>query len=118
MSAEKYNYWKDKLKNTDALDVLLNPVISHELDLEARKAMHASFGGLGPTLKAKKEIDMEHGKNPFGEALVEFLNAVEAMREAQKYYFKTRNSDDLKRSKELERKVDNMVAYIRKPKLF
>ena len=62
---------------------------------------------------------MEHNKdNPFGEAFVEFFNAVEAMREAQKYYFKTRNSDDLKRSKELERKVDNMIAYIRKPKLF
>lgn len=61
---------------------------------------------------------MEHGKNPFGEALVTFFNAVEAMREAQKYYFKTRNSDDLKRSKELERKVDDMIAYIRKPKLF
>lgn len=62
---------------------------------------------------------MEHNKdNPFGEASVEFFNAVEAMREAQKSYFKTRNSDDLKRSKELERKVDNMIAYIRKPKLF
>lgn len=62
---------------------------------------------------------MEHNKdNPLGEALVEFFNAVEAMREAQKYYFKTRNSDDLKRSKELERKVDEMIAYIRKPKLF
>lgn len=61
---------------------------------------------------------MEKDKNPFGEALVEFFNAVEAMREAQKHYFKTRNSDDLKRSKELERKVDNMIAYIRKPKLF
>lgn len=62
---------------------------------------------------------MEHNKdNPFGEASVEFFNAVEEMREAQKCYFKTRNSDDLKRSKELERKVDNMIAYIRKPKLF
>lgn len=61
---------------------------------------------------------MEHGKNPFGEALVVFFNAVEAMREAQKNYFKTRNSDDLKRSKELERKVDDMIAYVRRPKLF
>ena len=61
---------------------------------------------------------MEHDKNPFGEALVTFFNAVEAMREAQKSYFKTRNSDDLKRSKELERKVDEMIAYVRRPKLF
>lgn len=62
---------------------------------------------------------MEQNKdNPFGEALVEFFNAVESMREAQKSYFKTRNSDDLKRSKELERKVDDMIAYIRGPKLF
>ena len=118
MSAEKYNYWKDKLKNTDALDVLLNPEISHKLDLEARKAMHASFGVFGPTLKAKKAIDMEQDKNPFGEALVEFFNVVEEMREVQKSYFKTRNSDDLKRSKELERKVDDMIAYIRRPNLF
>lgn len=44
--------------------------------------------------------------------------AVEAMREAQKSYFKTRNGDDLKRSKELERKVDDMIAYVRRPKLF
>lgn len=61
---------------------------------------------------------MEHDKNPFGEALVEFLNVVDKMREAQKSYFKTRNSDDLKRSKELERKVDDMIAYVRRPKLF
>lgn len=61
---------------------------------------------------------MEHGKNPFGEALVTFFNAVEAMRKAQKHYFKTRNRDDLKRSKELEMKVDDMIAYIRGPKLF
>lgn len=44
---------------------------------------------------------MEHGKNPFGEALVEFFNVVEAMREAQKNYFKTRNSDDLKKARSL-----------------
>ena len=61
---------------------------------------------------------MEHGKNPFGEEFVAFFNAVEAMREAQKSYFKTSNSDDLKRSKEFERKVDDMIAYIRGPKLF
>lgn len=61
---------------------------------------------------------MEKDKNPFGEALVAFFNDVEAMREAQKNYFKTRNSDDLKRSKELERKVDDMIAYVRTPKLF
>lgn len=61
---------------------------------------------------------MEHDKTPFGEALVAFFNDVEAMREAQKSYFKTRNGDDLKRSKELERKVDSTIAYIRKPKLF
>lgn len=53
MSSEKYSYWEDKLKNTDALDVLLNPVISHELDLEARKAMHASFGFQAAKYKTK-----------------------------------------------------------------
>ena len=61
---------------------------------------------------------MENDKNPFGEALVEFFNAVEAMREAQKFYFKTRSKVDLDKSKQLDRKVDDMIAYIREPKVF
>lgn len=62
---------------------------------------------------------MEHNKeiSPFGEALVEFFNAVAEMRDAQKSYFKTRSKDDLKRSKELERKVDAMIQYVRSPKI-
>lgn len=74
MSAEKYNYWKDKLKNIDALDVLLNPVISHELDLKARKAMHDSlispavgyktkYGTLGRLIEQLKEVELVVGSD-------------------------------------------------------
>lgn len=73
MSAEKYNYWKDKLKNIDAEDVLLNPV-SHKLDLEARKAMHASlvsptagyktkYGTLGRLIEQLKEVELIVGSD-------------------------------------------------------
>lgn len=58
---------------------------------------------------------MENDKKHIGEVLLKFFNTVEAMRQAQNDYLKARNSGDLKRSKELKRK---MIAYIRKPKLF
>lgn len=60
---------------------------------------------------------MEHNKEPFGDSLAEFFNTVAEMRDAQKSYFKTRSKDDLKRSKELERKVDAMIQYVRSPKI-
>ncbi len=41
--------------------------------------------------------------------LNDFINTVAAMREAQKQYFKNRWPDELKKSKELERKVDQMI---------
>lgn len=74
MSAEKYNYWKDKLKNTDTLDVLLNPEISHKLDLEARKAMYDSllspkagyktkYGTLGRLIEQLKEVELVVGRD-------------------------------------------------------
>ena len=74
MSAAKYNYWKEKLKDTDALDVLLNPVISHKLDLEARSAMHASlvsptagyktkYGTLGRLIEQLKEVELVVGSD-------------------------------------------------------
>ncbi len=74
MSAEKYNYLKDKLKNTDELDVLLNPVISHKLDLEARKAMYDSllspedgyktkYGTLGRLIEQLKEVELVVGSD-------------------------------------------------------
>lgn len=40
----------------------------------------------------------------------EFRSVVNEMRVAQKTYFKTRASDDLLRSKELERRVDKALA--------
>ena len=39
----------------------------------------------------------------------QFVILVRMMRESQKYYFKTRGSQHLKRAKELEKKVDNWL---------
>lgn len=40
----------------------------------------------------------------------EFADMVQKMREAQKNYFKTRLQRDLKLSKEMEKKVDDVLA--------
>jgi hypothetical protein len=39
----------------------------------------------------------------------DFIKTVKAMREAQTEYFRTRTATPLQRSKELERKVDEMI---------
>jgi hypothetical protein len=39
-----------------------------------------------------------------------FMTNVRAMRDAQKRYFKTRDRNDLLTSKDLERKVDTLIA--------
>lgn len=38
-----------------------------------------------------------------------FFNKVAEMRKAQKQYFKTRNYNDLQRSKQLEAEIDNEI---------
>lgn len=50
----------------------------------------------------------------------EFIKKVQEMRNAQKEYFKTRDRVSLAKSKELERKVDNMLSNLvpNKPNLF
>lgn len=40
----------------------------------------------------------------------DFLELVRQMREAQKQYFKTRWVDDLRKSKKLEKQVDDEIA--------
>lgn len=42
----------------------------------------------------------------------EFVKTVQEMRNAQKEYFKTRDKAILAKSKELERKVDNMLSNL------
>lgn len=39
----------------------------------------------------------------------QFFNKVAEMRKAQKQYFKTRNYNDLQRSKQLEAEIDNEI---------
>lgn len=39
----------------------------------------------------------------------QFFNKVVEMRKAQKQYFKTRNYNDLQRSKQLEAEIDNEI---------
>jgi len=46
----------------------------------------------------------------------EIITAVKAMREAQKEYFRTRSHDSLRKSKALEKRVDNMMYEYFKPK--
>lgn len=46
----------------------------------------------------------------------EIITAVKAMREAQKEYFRTRSHDSLRKSKALEKRVDNMMDEYFKPK--
>ena len=50
----------------------------------------------------------------------EFNKTIQEMRNAQKEYFKTRDRVSLAKSKELERKVDNMLSNLapNKPGLF
>ena len=40
----------------------------------------------------------------------DFADLVKKMRDAQKEYFKTRSSDSLQRSKDYERKVDEVLS--------
>lgn len=40
----------------------------------------------------------------------EFAYLVKKMRDAQKEYFKTRSSDSLRRSKDLEKQVDDVLS--------
>ena len=47
--------------------------------------------------------------------LENFVECVAAMRNAQRQYFKTRSSDWLEKSKELERNIDRMIADFRDP---
>lgn len=46
----------------------------------------------------------------------EIITAVKAMREAQKEYFRTRSHDSLRKSKAMEKRVDNMIDEYFKPK--
>lgn len=45
----------------------------------------------------------------------EFVNLVQAMRTAQKTYFRTRSYDDLNKSKKLEAQVDREIKRITHP---
>ena len=47
--------------------------------------------------------------------LENFVECVAAMRNAQRQYFKTRSSDWLEKSKELERNIDRQIADFRDP---
>ena len=49
------------------------------------------------------------------EKLEEFVNLVQAMRSAQKAYFRTRSHDDLDRAKKLESQVDREIQRITHP---
>lgn len=44
----------------------------------------------------------------------EFFDLVTEMRQNQKDYFKTRSNESLKRSKELEKQVDDEIARVNK----
>ncbi len=46
----------------------------------------------------------------------EIITAVKAMREAQKEYFRTRSHDSLRKSKALEKRVDDMIEAYFNPK--
>lgn len=48
----------------------------------------------------------------------EFEKLVFEMRDCQKQFFATRNHEFLRRSKELEKKVDSYLENINSPKLF
>lgn len=55
------------------------------------------------------------------EDMPEFIALVRSMRQAQRNYFKTRSSEALNRSKDLERKVDaalRAASEAEKPNLF
>lgn len=44
----------------------------------------------------------------------DFFNLVEQMRQNQKDYFKTRSIESLRKSKELEKQVDDEIARVNK----
>ena len=44
----------------------------------------------------------------------DFFNLVEQMRKNQKDYFKTRSTESLRKSKELEKQVDDEIARVNK----
>lgn len=44
----------------------------------------------------------------------DFFNLVKQMRQKQKDYFKTRSSESLRKSKELEKLVDDEIARVNK----
>lgn len=44
----------------------------------------------------------------------DFFNLVEQMRQNQKNYFKTRSTESLHKSKELEKQVDDEIARVNK----
>ena len=44
----------------------------------------------------------------------DFFKLVEQMRQNQKDYFKTRSTESLRRSKELEKQVDDEIARVNK----
>lgn len=46
----------------------------------------------------------------------QIITAVKAMREAQREYFRTRTHESLKKSKALEKRVDDMIEEYFKPK--
>lgn len=46
----------------------------------------------------------------------QIITAVKAMREAQKEYFRTRSHESLKKSKALEKRVDDMIEEFFNPK--
>lgn len=46
----------------------------------------------------------------------EIITAVKAMRETQKEYFRTRSHDSLRKSKALEKRVDDMIEEYFNPK--
>jgi hypothetical protein len=46
----------------------------------------------------------------------QIITAVKAMREAQKEYFRTRSHESLRKSKALEKRVDDMIEEFFNPK--
>lgn len=45
----------------------------------------------------------------------QFLKLVKDLRKAQKKYFQTRNFNDLKKAKQLEKEVDEMIVKLENP---
>jgi hypothetical protein len=95
-----------------------NQVIDGERDSD--KAMSLAMSLYIKDLE--KKLDLESGaddeeEESAGEAAVlswaDFLGVVEQMRSAQTRYFRTREKEDLVRSKRLERAVDKAVAAIK-----